>query len=615
MDEGVIAEKMKLLSEQINVRLTQGDKEKILKDIIALLNSSFRHTATYIYLYDEWQGSYEPVLEDARQSSRLTESAQRIVKFIDSIIRHPDLKRIYKKRIGGLNFTMLPLKPAIGPEGILIMVHVNEEKSVSHDCLMMIKEELEQILTTLHHYHHLSEQNRKHELLCQFTSGVYSTQNKEEILKRIITSIRTFYPTFTYSLLLSHDFHLSEPLPVSTLEYSRNNDNEASYRAFISGQLEAETKKDQTSIYLPLVGTQGVYGVIHMVSSSIIFVPDYEKEFMMKFAQAAGKAVENATLIHNSKRLVSDLQMINEATRQLNSNLHKEEILTLVKDKINAMFGVNEIGFIISKGNSRIGMDILEESTDYFKTGKGKALSKYLWEKNKNKREATVMWNFNEDDDAGYHSITMIPMQQGIEHLGIVIILHNEQSYLTFDRFKLVQSLIQQSTISLLNCMLREELEQAVITDYLTTLYSRSFLDKKIGQHLEWDDSGVLILFDIDDFKNINDLYGHYIGDEVIIQVANLIKQNITDKDIAARWGGEELAVYLPNRSIEQGYGIAKRISRQVEVLTDPEITISARVSAWSSEKPDSVKALFIGADQALYEAKNIGKNRVIKKT
>lgn len=333
---------------------------------------------------------------------------------------------------------------------------------------------------------------------------------------------------------MSHDFHLSEPLPVSTLEYSRNNDNEARYRAFISGKLEAETKKDQTSIYLPLVGTQGVYGVIHMVSSSIIFVPDYEKEFMMKFAQAAGKA---------------------------------------------------------------------------------KALSKYLWEKNKNKREATVMWNFNEDDDAGYHSITMIPMQQGIEHLGIVIILHNEQSYFTFDRFKLVQSLIQQSTISLLNCMLREELEQAVITDYLTTLYSRSFLDKKIGQHLEWDDSGVLILFDIDDFKNINDLYGHYIGDEVIIQVANLIKQNITDKDIAARWGGEELAVYLPNRSIEQGYGIAKRISRQVEVLTDPEITISAGVSAWSSEKPDSVKALFIGADQALYEAKNIGENRVIKKT
>ena len=68
MDEGVIAEKMKLLSEQINVRLTQGDKEKFLKDIIALLNSSFRHTATYIYLYDEWQGSYETVLEDARKS-------------------------------------------------------------------------------------------------------------------------------------------------------------------------------------------------------------------------------------------------------------------------------------------------------------------------------------------------------------------------------------------------------------------------------------------------------------------------------------------------------------------------------------------------------------------
>ena len=130
---------------------------------------------------------------------------------------------------------------------------------------------------------------------------------------------------------------------------------------------------------------------------------------------------------------------------------------------------------------------------------------------------------------------------------------------------------------------------------------------------METDELGVLILFDIDDFKQINDIHGHYIGDEVIIQVANIIKQNITHLDVAARWGGEELAIYLPKTSLNQGVQLAEKISQQVEQESSPPITLSAGVSVWSNDKVDSVKSLFIRADQALYEAKNFGKNRVIK--
>ena len=64
---------------------------------------------------------------------------------------------------------------------------------------------------------------------------------------------------------------------------------------------------------------------------------------------------------------------------------------------------------------------------------------------------------------------------------------------------------------------------------------------------------GIFILIDIDNFKEINDTFGHQVGDEVLIQVAKLIKENIRGNDVGARWGGEELAIYLPRVPIEEG--------------------------------------------------------------
>lgn len=108
--------------------------------------------------------------------------------------------------------------------------------------------------------------------------------------------------------------------------------------------------------------------------------------------------------------------------------------------------------------------------------------------------------------------------------------------------------------------------------------------------------------------KKINDTFGHHIGDKVLKQVANIIQRNTRTEDIAARWGGEELAVYLPGVLEEKGVEIAKRISREVEMDTNPQITVSAGVSAWNDAIPKSVVELFIRTDQALYEAKKFWK-------
>ncbi|MFP3381706.1 GGDEF domain-containing protein, partial [Bacillus sp. SIMBA_069] len=78
----------------------------------------------------------------------------------------------------------------------------------------------------------------------------------------------------------------------------------------------------------------------------------------------------------------------------------------------------------------------------------------------------------------------------------------------------------------------------------------------------------------IDFFKTVNDTFGHQVGDEVLIQVSDLIRHSIRDTDIAARWGGEELAVYLPRVDKAMAHTVAERIRECVELQTSPRVTI-----------------------------------------
>jgi diguanylate cyclase (GGDEF)-like protein len=151
-----------------------------------------------------------------------------------------------------------------------------------------------------------------------------------------------------------------------------------------------------------------------------------------------------------------------------------------------------------------------------------------------------------------------------------------------------------------------------VITDHLTKLYSRNYLDDKIQQSMEEDGEGTFIIIDIDDFKLINDTYGHQVGDDVIIQVANIIQAHIRGSDIGARWGGEELAIYLPRVSVETGKQIAERLVVKVRELSNPSVTISCGISHWKKEENDCYNAVFKRADKALYKAKGTGKDKVV---
>lgn len=154
--------------------------------------------------------------------------------------------------------------------------------------------------------------------------------------------------------------------------------------------------------------------------------------------------------------------------------------------------------------------------------------------------------------------------------------------------------------------------------DYLTGLYNRKKMEEEIelliSRFNRYGECFSIIMFDIDFFKTINDTYGHQTGDEILIQLANLIQSSIRESDILIRWGGEEFIILLPFLAINQALDKAEKLRKQIQT-TDFKISESVTCSFGVVEyvKGEDKKDSFSRVDKALYKAKENGRNRVEK--
>ncbi len=155
-------------------------------------------------------------------------------------------------------------------------------------------------------------------------------------------------------------------------------------------------------------------------------------------------------------------------------------------------------------------------------------------------------------------------------------------------------------------------------TDGLTNLYNQVSFRDYYDTAFDYASQGVtlhLALLDIDNFKLINDTYGHQIGDKVLGTVAQVIQQHISSSDIAARYGGEEFALLIFDKTFEEAYALVENIRRHLEFLQWEELdkqTVTISIGLHSCEPGLNKEQLFEQVDQYLYHAKRSGKNKTI---
>lgn len=164
------------------------------------------------------------------------------------------------------------------------------------------------------------------------------------------------------------------------------------------------------------------------------------------------------------------------------------------------------------------------------------------------------------------------------------------------------------------NTMLSAELRRLVERDRLTDASTRDYFFAQLAKAP--DGYGVSLMVDIDNFKNVNDTYGHLAGDTVIQLVARVLGENVRLDDIVCRFGGEEFVIFLKEASKLEGWEISERIRKGIEAAGTPSaqgvIKVTVSVGGSLKESMEEIEAAIARADACLYKAKARGRNQTV---
>ncbi|WP_127531492.1 sensor domain-containing diguanylate cyclase [Paenibacillus kobensis] len=434
------------------------------------------------------------------------------------------------------------------------------------------------------------------------------------VLSEMMQSLSSLYPESRIRLYLSQD-HVNGDTRVKSLQF-----NHPSGDFVVKSFLEAKPGIRQhdsgsVDVVIPMAGKQAVYGVLRLLVRQEQW-DEADLPALVLLADTAGSAFEHAKLYEQSNLLISELRLINELTKRLSQSLKLKDVFHYTTSELLRIYNADcccllnydkEQECFIVMSSSLPSFENEHFSIEYGFTGlvyrsqEAVIISDY-WQSN----SVPSRWM----DETGSRSLIAAPILAGSEVAGVILVGHRSPHYFSYDNYKLLQVLSSHIGLAMSNASLHAEVRRMVITDHLTGLSARHYLNDRIVRKQRKDRCGSLIVVDIDKFKEVNDSFGHLVGDRILVQVSEKIRSVIRDSDIAARWGGEEMAVYLPEIRKDQAYRIAERIRIKVESETSPSVTVSCGISEWTFEDDKiSVESLFYRADMALYQAKHGGRN------
>ncbi|MBU0600341.1 diguanylate cyclase [bacterium] len=205
---------------------------------------------------------------------------------------------------------------------------------------------------------------------------------------------------------------------------------------------------------------------------------------------------------------------------------------------------------------------------------------------------------------------------------GLLCISHKDLDSFTPEEIRLIKLIAKYASLSLENAILYQKIELSAVTDELTKLYNYRYFNNKIEEELlraeRYQKKFSLIMMDIDNFRNINNCYGHQQGDLVLKTVAKIMKFSLRKVNILARYGGEEFVIILPESNKKMAKIAGERLRKNIEKHEFPllsgegilRLTASMGIAEYYRDGR-SENQLVKKADQALYQAKAKGKNKI----
>ncbi len=365
---------------------------------------------------------------------------------------------------------------------------------------------------------------------------------------------------------------------------------------------------------------------IHETSSTKDLNMELDLRSILKASQAIAKEIVYESLLES----MLDILIENAgAQRAIIVNYLEDGAIVGAKKEVNGRFEFNEELKDIK------GMEIPGQVVNYVHNSKKAVLL----------RSAVSDGNFGNDpliQNRKIRSLLCMPVIRRGIIIGIMYVENNlAEGVFTEQRVDILNMLSTQIAISLKNAMmyrhmeflvkertlelekknltlerLNNQLQKISVTDGLTQLFNRRKIDEILyyenERFMRYGHPFSIILLDIDKFKNINDGYGHHVGDQVLIELSQLLKASIRKVDIVGRWGGEEFMIICPDTNLKQASTLAETIRVVVEAKRFGQIkSVTSSFGVAQMERSSDIETLIKRVDGLLYKAKDAGRNTV----
>jgi diguanylate cyclase (GGDEF)-like protein len=307
----------------------------------------------------------------------------------------------------------------------------------------------------------------------------------------------------------------------------------------------------------------------------------------------------------------AELLILYSIVDRLSVTIDIEELKYIVIEIISKALSADEIDMVLPNEYRELGVIVWAKNKDTMQRKKVEVASAlhdivYAW------MEGRITDHTIVNEGQEIH----MPVSKGDNRFALIIIRRSTGVFEPY-QLTLVRGMANHISVAFENALLY----RIAITDELTGLYSSRYFTQAIGkkyfQFHEFGEKMTLLMIDIDNFKKVNDTYGHPAGDAILKDVGKCILSSIREPDLGFRYGGEEFAVILPASDIPAGKVVAERMRALIEhypfkidqhVL---QVTVSIGVASWPASA-ESIKEIISEADKALYEAKHRGKNQVV---
>lgn len=315
------------------------------------------------------------------------------------------------------------------------------------------------------------------------------------------------------------------------------------------------------------------------------------------------------------EKKIDSLYNIIEISKYINTFFTNDNLMSLINDMIIGILGVTYSTIFLIENN-----ELIIKATNI----EGMHINLISREMAYINKEEEFIINSKDllkqigEEKTDIHSIMGVPIKLRDKFIGYILVEQKIYNFMTVELKVFLKTIANQIAISIENSSLYRELEKITQVDSLLGIYNRKYFFEFLEKNLCKENKFAIVMIDIDDFKKVNDTYGHQFGDKILINTANVVSNWLDKDDIIARYGGEELIIYISDFNDESSvYDKVEVIRRSVEqskvILNGQEksVTASFGISFFPLDGSD-INDLIKIADDLLYKSKKSGKNKVL---